>query len=49
LNNKTYVKSSKTSDKRIAERMEAGWKTQVHAQQYPGVREDITVRQILES
>jgi integrase len=49
LNNKTYVKSSKTTDKRIAERMEAEWKAQVHAQQYLGVREEITVRQILEA
>src|SRR5689334_15878288 len=48
LNGKTYVKSSKTSDKRIAERMEAEWKAQIHAQQYLGVREEITVRQILE-
>jgi integrase len=48
LNNQTYVKSSKTSDKRIAERMEAEWKAQIHAQQYLGVREEITVRQILE-
>jgi integrase len=49
LNNRTYVKSSKTSDKRIAERMEAEWKAQIHGQQYLGEREDITVRQILET
>jgi integrase len=29
--------------------MEAEWKAQIHAQQYLGVREDITVRQILEN
>ena len=49
LNNQTFVKSSKTSDKRVAERMEAEWKAEIHAQQYLGVREDITVRQILEN
>jgi integrase len=43
------VKSSKTSDKRVAERMEAEWKAQIHAQHYLGVREDITIRQILEN
>lgn len=49
LNNQTFVKSSKTSDKRVAERMEAEWKAEIHARQYLGVREEITVRQILES
>jgi len=49
LNNKTYVKSWTTSDKRIAARMEVEWKSRVHAQQYLGIREDIPVRQVLES
>jgi len=49
LNNKTYVKSAKTTDKRVAERMEAEWKAQVHGRQYLGEREDITIRQILEN
>src|ERR1039457_4506684 len=49
LNNKTFVKSSKTSDKRIAERMEAEWKAQIHAQQFLGQREEITVRQLLDN
>ena len=49
LNNKTYVKSAKTTDKRVAERMEAEWKAEIHAQQYLGVREEITIRQILEN
>ena len=49
LNGKTYVKSAKTTDKRVAERMEAEWKTEIHGQQYLGEREDITVRQILEN
>ena len=49
LNNRTYVKSAKTTDKRIAERMEAAWKSQIHGQQYLGEREEITVRQIIEN
>lgn len=49
LNNKTYVKSAKTTDKRVAERMEAEWRAEVHGQQYLGEREEITVRQILEN
>ena len=48
LNGRTFVKSSKTSDKRIAERMEAEWKAQIHARQYLGVREEITIRRILD-
>ena len=49
LNNRNYVKSAKTSDKRVAERMEAEWKAEIHAQQYLGEREEITVRQIIEN
>jgi len=49
LNNKTYVKSAKTTDKRVAERMEAEWKAEIHGQQYLGEREDITIRQMLEN
>lgn len=32
FNGKTYVKSSKTTDKRIAERMEREWKVKIHSQ-----------------
>jgi len=49
LNNRTYVRSAKTTDKRIAERMEAEWKAKIHARQYLGVREDITLREIFEN
>lgn len=49
LNNRTYVKSAKTTDKRVAERMEAEWKAEIHGQQYLGEREEITVRQLLEN
>ena len=49
LNNRTYVKSAKTTDKRVAERMEAEWKAEIHGQQYLGEREEITVRRMLEN
>src|ERR1022692_13225 len=49
LNNRNYVRSAKTTDKRVAERMEAEWKAKIHARQYLGLREDITLRQILEN
>ena len=49
LNNRTYVKSARTTDKRVAERMEAEWKAEIHGQQYLGEREEITVRQIIEN
>ena len=49
LNNRTYVKSARTTDKRVAERMEAEWRAHIHGQQYLGEREEITVRQIIEN
>jgi site-specific recombinase XerD len=49
LNNRTYVKSARTSDKRVAQRMEAEWKAEIHGQQYLGEREEITVHQIIEN
>jgi integrase len=49
LNNRTYVKSAKTTDKRVAERMEAEWKAEIHGQQYLGEREEITIRQVIEN
>jgi integrase len=41
-NGKTYVKSSKTSNRRVAEKMERDWKTQIHAQMELGELERIT-------
>ena len=49
LNGRTYIKSAKTSDKRVAERMEAEWKAQIHGLQYLGQREEITIRQMLDN
>jgi len=47
FNGKTYIKSSKTTDKRIAERMEREWKVGIHSQQYLGEKETIQFTEIL--
>lgn len=44
---KTYIKSSKTIDKRIAERIEREWKVKVHSQQYLGDKQSISFSDIL--
>ena len=44
---KTYIKSSKTTDKRIAERMEREWKVKIHSQQYLGEKESIIFSDII--
>lgn len=43
------MKSAKTTDRRIAERMETEWRAQIHAQLYLGEREEITLRQIFDN
>jgi integrase len=47
LNGKTYIRSSKTSDKRIAAKVEDDWKAKVHAQQLLGHKERITLKAAL--
>jgi len=44
---KTYIKSSKTTDKRIAERIEREWKVLIHSQQYLGEKESISFKDIM--
>lgn len=44
---KTYVKSSKTTNKRAAERMEKQWKDQIHARVEMGEKERITIKDAL--
>jgi len=44
---KTYIKSSKSTDKRIAQRVEREWKVKVHSQQYMGEKESISFREIM--
>lgn len=48
IDGKTYVKSAKTSDKRIAERMEAEWRAQIHARKYFKELEPITLNQMFD-
>jgi len=43
LNQKTYIKSSRTTDKRVAEQMEREWRRKLHAQDFLGEREPITI------
>lgn len=39
FNGKTYIKSSKTTDKKVAERMEMEWKVKLHSQEFLGEKE----------
>lgn len=41
MHGRTYIRSSRTTDRRIAERMESEWRTQLHAQQFLGEKERI--------
>lgn len=42
LNGKTYIRSSRTVEKRLAEQMEREWKRQLHANQFLGQKERIS-------
>jgi len=44
LNGKTYIRSSRTTNKKLAEQMEVDWKSKLHAQQFLGQKERITLR-----
>ncbi len=48
LNGKTYIRSSRTTNKKLAEQMEIEWKSKLHAQQYMGVKERITLRDAID-
>jgi integrase len=48
LRGKTYIRSSRTTDKKVAEQMEREWKRQIHGQEYLGVKERIKTSRILE-
>src|SRR4051812_35439470 len=39
LSGKTYIRSSRTGNKKLAEQMEVEWKAKLHAQHYLGKRE----------
>ncbi len=43
LNGQTYIRSSRTTNKKIAEQMEIEWKAMLHSQQYQGRKQRITL------
>jgi integrase len=47
-NGKTYIKSSKTSNKKVAEKMEQAWKAEIHAQEELGERKRITLKEAMD-
>ncbi len=47
LNGKTYIRSSRTTEKRVAEHMERDWRRQLHSEEFLGQKEQITIRDAL--
>ncbi len=45
---KTFIRSARTTDKRVAEQMEREWRRQLHAQEFLGQRERITLKVALD-
>jgi integrase len=45
---KTYIRSARTTDKRLAEQMEREWKRQLHTQEFLGQKERIRITDILD-
>lgn len=45
---KTYIRSSRTTDKRLAEQMEREWRRQLHTQEFLGSKERIQITDILD-
>lgn len=45
---KTYIRSSRTTDKKAADQMEREWKRQLHAQAYLGQKERISIQAALD-
>ena len=43
FNGHQYIRSSKTTNKKIAEQMEVEWKAKIHSQQYQGRKQRITL------
>lgn len=43
FNGETYIRSTRTSNKKTAEQMEVEWKAQVHSQQYRGQKQRISL------
>jgi len=47
FNGKTYIKSSKTLEKKVAEHMEREWKVKIHSQQYLGEKDTVQFSEVL--
>lgn len=43
FNGQTFIRSTRTADKRAAERLEADWRAKVHSEQYLGQKQRISV------
>jgi integrase len=43
MNGQTFIKSSRTANKRAAEQMEADWRSKLHAQQFMGQRPQLSL------
>ena len=43
FNGETFIKSSRTTIKKVAEQMEIEWKAQLHAETYQGRKQRITL------
>lgn len=48
LNGKTYIRSSRTTNKKLAEQMETEMKAKLHAQQFLGQKERISIRKSID-
>lgn len=48
LRGETYIRSSRSTSKKVAEQMEVEWKAQIHAQQFLGHKERITIKAAIE-
>jgi integrase len=48
FNGQTYIRSSRTINKKIAEQMEIEWKAKLHSQQYQGRKQRITLADAFE-
>ena len=46
---RTYIRSSRTTDKRAAEQIERDWRRELHAQVYLGRQERVSIQQAVES
>lgn len=48
LNGQTFIRSSRTGNKKAADQMEIEWKAKLHAQQFLGHRERLSVREAVD-